>query len=648
MNTSYLFFCGDVSGSMQSPYEKTYNISQNSPKSESLFEIFGKSIKILSRKKQQVLASSLLFGCIRSPITDFLLLIDFIIDNIQFIKQFLQEDLQDRNTNFRELLIKLLENAGANKISNYMYERESPSDEECKFFYKILKDKPNLVEKIIEDLPSAAKSSISSSMVTGGTYIPLFGYYVENSKKENIRNETLKIKRNLENNFSNYYGDNTFLQKLNSYNWDVGTPIEKTSDEILKKIKKLFNEFQKEQNNNNIFSIFKKYIYGNTPLCSCLKKSIEFLKNKEYNANKILIIITDGNSSDGDPLEIYNRYKSIKNLYIVGGYISNSIIQNEKTLFDNLSSSDKGAEQLFKISSEVETDSIAFDYLRDKGWSIPPSGKCKLFIQMNNTNNINDFLYFLNKLIDGTEDVLGDILGVIKLKELTGKNISNFEITNQTMGNCYLHATRNIIRMARARIYPPNIPDPDALEKEIINEFPYQYDEKGEVKGRNTYEVLQKMAPKYRLHVNQIIGDNMNEIEKKVKLILLRKRPIVLSFRLTKQQWKNFCNFFGADSPNKMNIITYEEINKNVPKNDKDGGGHATVITKINKDCFTVLNSWGDKWGDNGFFKIKDFSIFSSFRCFDVFFTLKDLTEYEKNEYQKLVEKQKKEFLEDY
>lgn len=156
------------------------------------------------------------------------------------------------------------------------------------------------------------------------------------------------------------------------------------------------------------------------------------------------------------------------------------------------------------------------------------------------------------------------------------------------------------------------------------------------------------MAPKYRLHVNQIIGDNMNEIEKKVKLILLRKRPIVLSFRLTKQQWKNFCNFFGADSPNKMNIITYEEINKNVPKNDKDGGGHATVITKINKDCFTVLNSWGDKWGDNGFFKIKDFSIFSSFRCFDVFFTLKDLTEYEKNEYQKLVEKQKKEFLEDY
>ena len=89
-------------------------------------------------------------------------------------------------------------------------------------------------------------------------------------------------------------------------------------------------------------------------------------------------------------------------------------------------------------------------------------------------------------------------------------------------------------------------------------------------------------------------------------------------------------------------------MDKNVPENDEDGGGHAVVITKYNKDCFTVLNSWGDQWGDNGFFKIKDFTVFPKFRCFDVFFTLNDLTDYEKEEYQKLVERKKKEFLDDY
>ena len=172
-------------------------------------------------------------------------------------------------------------------------------------------------------------------------------------------------------------------------------------------------------------------------------------------------------------MNIYKNYK-INNLFIVEGFISGTHIQNEKTLYDNLNSNDYGAKQLFDLSSEVDTDNIAFDYLRDKGWNIPLTGKCKLFIQMNNIDNINDFLEFINKFIDGTEDVLGDILGKIELKESTGKNISDFEITNQQIGNCYLHATRNIIRMARARIYPPNIPSPDILEEEIVKEFPYQ------------------------------------------------------------------------------------------------------------------------------------------------------------------------------
>ena len=254
----------------------------------------------------------------------------------------------------------------------------------------------------------------------------------------------------------------------------------------------------------------------------------------------------------------------------------------------------------------------------------------------------------MNKLLDGTEDVLGDILGKIDLKELTGKNISSFEITNQTIGNCYLHATRNIIRMTRARIYPPNIPEPNALEQEIIKEFPYKYDKNGKLEGRNTFEVLKRMVPKYRLHVNQIIGKNIKEIEKSVKIILLRRRPVVLSFRLTKKQWNNFSTFFRSNSIRKKDIISKEEMDKDVPLNDEDGGGHAVVITKYSKDCFTVLNSWGDQWGDNGFFKIKDFSVFQTFKCFDVFFTLKDLTDYEKNEYQKLVERKKKEFLDDY
>ena len=84
----------------------------------------------------------------------------------------------------------------------------------------------------------------------------------------------------------------------------------------------------------------------------------------------------------------------IYNLYIVGGYISTNKIEKEKTLYGKLYTNDEGAKQLFNLSSEVEKDSIAFDYLRDKGWKVPTSGKYRLFIQINNTDNINDFLDF--------------------------------------------------------------------------------------------------------------------------------------------------------------------------------------------------------------------------------------------------------------
>ena len=611
-----------------------------------------KSIKIIGKKQKNVFISSLLFGCRKSPISDFLSLIDFIIENKSLLKELSVQyanNEKEEYINYRRLLIRLLRNAGAYNIEKYMFRPESPSELECKIFYNILKDRSDLTREIVNELPSPAKGVIQGCLVEAGGYIPFLGNSIRDKESETIREETIKIKEKLsgfitkDENLGKYNNFN----KLNNFKWTVDIPIEKTPQDILNKLKILYKDFSRNKE-GNIFKLFQEYIYNDTPLCNCLEKGLNFLSGKNNNSNKVLIIISDGQSTDGNPTEIYNKYKNkSNNLFIVGGYISSTYVQNEKTLFDNLSTSDRGAKQLFDLSSEVDTDSVAFDYLRYKGWDIPLSGKCKLFIQMNNSDNMNDFLEFLNKFLDGTEDVLGDVLGKIELKELTGKNISKFEVTKQTIGNCYLHATRNIIRMARARIYPTNIPAPDDLEKEIVKEFPYRYDIKGEVLGRDTFEVLKKMTPKYRLQVKQIIGNNNYEMERKVKIILLRRRPVVLSFRFSYKQWDNFYKFIDPNSQNKRNIMTKEIINKDVPNDDKDSGGHAVVITKYDKDCFTVLNSWGEQWGDNGFFIIKDFSIFLSYRCFDVFFTLKDLTQYEIDEYNKFVERKKKEFLEE-
>ena len=121
-----------------------------------------RSIKIISKKQKSVFISSFLFGCSKTPITDFLSLIDFIIDNKLFIKQTFEENKQDEYINYRDELIRLLQIEGAINIRKYMERTESPSDEECKLYYKVLKDRYSLTRDIVKELPSPAKSDISS------------------------------------------------------------------------------------------------------------------------------------------------------------------------------------------------------------------------------------------------------------------------------------------------------------------------------------------------------------------------------------------------------------------------------------------------------------------------------------------------------
>ena len=42
------------------------------------------------------------------------------------------------------------------------------------------------------------------------------------------------------------------------------------------------------------------------------------------------------------------------------------------------------------------------------------------------------------------------------------------------------------------------------------------------------------------------------------------------------------------------------------PKRKPDPGGHAVVLVRCEPNCLMFMNSWGQKWGDRGFFCIKN------------------------------------------
>ena len=109
----------------------------------------------------------------------------------------------------------------------------------------------------------------------------------------------------------------------------------------------------------------------------------------------------------------------------------------------------------------------------------------------------------------------------------------------------------------------------------------------------------------------------------------MKTRPCVAKFHLSGQQWGNFSKFYRN---NPTGILTKEILNENNYYPDEKDGGHSVVLTHICKDYLTFLNSWGNNWADNGYFKVKSADVLGA-SFYDVFWYITDLTNEEINSF---------------
>ena len=68
-------------------------------------------------------------------------------------------------------------------------------------------------------------------------------------------------------------------------------------------------------------------------------------------------------------------------------------------------------------------------------------------------------------------------------------------------------------------------------------------------------------------------------------------------------------------------------------KPNKQIGGHAVVLVGYDATSLRFMNSWGDKWADGGFFKIRDSGVLMKMAFYDVFFLESELKESERKNY---------------
>ena len=339
-----------------------------------------------------------------------------------------------------------------------------------------------------------------------------------------------------------------------------------------------------------------------------------------------------------------------------------------KQIFDNLDSSfDKGARDLFKMSSKLLYDNPIIKFLIGKGWKVPLSGECRLFFSVNDNTTLNEIIELINEattFLEKDDDFsISNLVSSAVIQDYINSDVKNYAKDQKDRGTCWAHAISACIFFASSRIvgriktYPDGIDILDEngkkkfefenMKHKLYKAFNLLSDEefyKLEIKdrkkideGQNTPIILPGVLKEYGLKSKEIS-------ENEARLAIIEGRPCAARFSLTNEQWDIFIAFF-EDNKTKSSILKKSDL---PPIGQNELHGHAVVLTPIGPNYLKFLNSWGKDFGDNGFFAVEP-KVLNNPRYFDVFWEESDLSKEEKEAYLKYIEngrRKVKEYLE--
>ena len=106
---------------------------------------------------------------------------------------------------------------------------------------------------------------------------------------------------------------------------------------------------------------------------------------------KILFILSDGSSGDGDPFPITKELRK-SGVTIIGCFLTSNHIDHPKSLlYTEDPEWDKGVKKLFDMSSCRHNTDIPVTYFVDAKWKLPIEGESRLFLQANSLDMVDEF-----------------------------------------------------------------------------------------------------------------------------------------------------------------------------------------------------------------------------------------------------------------
>ena len=304
-------------------------------------------------------------------------------------------------------------------------------------------------------------------------------------------------------------------------------------------------------------------------------------------------------------------------------YISSGKIDNSNKLFINSPKGlNKNEKELFKSCSSFNSSSFLLLHLKEKNITIEnemnSKEEIKLFFRANDKLLMNNFINSINDAFDGTYDFLLNNIGNIELKTYLNNSIDNFGPKRQILGTCYAYALATAIHLslisregAEAQLKYPF----EKIKNDLVARYGYH--------GAKPQNLLENELKEYKLKYQEVKESEAREAIKNKFLCF----TIFYDKKIISRKYQQFFR------KNPKEILTKEkldEIKVTKANDDNEGFGHAVVLIGASGPL-KFLNSYGEDWGDGGFFRIENSNVFATMKFFVIYWDRTDLNEIEKN-----------------
>ena len=352
-------------------------------------------------------------------------------------------------------LIELAKQHGAPHAERWI--REYLSKVEASVLYQQLLRDESLIPKLIQKLPS----SFTTSTASVATSIPVLGSLVKYGEGAMVGNsEAYTYAKDI---ISGRSEEDVFVENLVAL--PKPRPVQYVSellDELLQEkpagassgsdVDKSAHDAVQE-----LIDTIKPYIYGGTPMCKAMNQALSIFRkvaSADKDKAKVLFILSDGASGDGDPCPIAQELKEL-GVSIVTCYLTDADIQQPKRLLDaeDPAWGSKGGQlALFEMSSTMHNTHTPVSYLVDAGWELPLSGESHLFVQANSLHVVNELCDIVVSAMTKNCDALVDILAKVSLATYINQANDGFRAVEQEGETCYANAVAAVLHLAMQRI----------------------------------------------------------------------------------------------------------------------------------------------------------------------------------------------------